>query len=86
MYTSRSRPEWVSSYTSDLEFNPPLWWYEIPGSIPYVRTVKVEDTWERVAKRRGKHWTDDWEYTKPWEVDDGHYANRDPKWRTWMSN
>ena len=72
------RPEWHSSFVSDLEFNPPLWHKEPVGTIPYFRTMEIEDTWERVEKLRGKHWTDDYVYTKPWESDDGQYRNRSP--------
>mmetsp|Transcript_30731 Transcript_30731/g.37707 ORF Transcript_30731/g.37707 Transcript_30731/m.37707 type:complete len:141 (-) Transcript_30731:69-491(-) len=78
---SMTRPEWHSSFVSDLEFNPPLWRHEIPGSIPYIRTVSIEDTWERVQNVREKHWTEDYEYTKPWEVDDGQWGKN--KARYW---
>ena len=40
--------------------------------------MEIEDSWYRVEKIRGKHWSDDYVYTKPWEVDDGQYANRQP--------
>ena len=78
------RPEWHSSYISDLEFNPPLWFHEPPGTIPYFRTMEIEDTWERVEKIRGKHWTDDYVYTKPWESDDGQYRNREPNHKSYI--
>ena len=84
VYTSQTKPEWSASFVSDLDFNPPLWRHEIPGSIPYVRIVKIEDTWERVQKRRGKHWSDDWKYTKPWQVDDGQWENRRPDHHSYM--
>ena len=50
------------------------------GSIPYIRTVEVEDSWDKVQKLRYKHWTDDYEYTKPWEVDDGQWKHYQQKY------
>ena len=77
VYSSPIRPEWHSSYISDLEFNPPLWSkVEYPGTIPYIRTITIEETWDQVEKIRGTHWTDDYVYTKPWEVDDGQWSSR----------